>query len=157
MEVVRQPEALPSCCIMCPGSAREWFIDTGIQIEWYGAVVICKLCVVAMGQMFGMLTEVQAENVLNNRNVLQQEIFELQKKLAGLEMVERGMAAAGYVVPDHSGDVSVPSSSHQGNESGLSESKGSVGDEGGAAPESVHDEGVDVIRSDEPSPGILSL
>lgn len=146
-----QVTALPGTCIMCPRSVRPEFIDTGIQIEWFGAVILCNYCVVQMGQMFGMLTQEQVDELKLAIVERDNTIFELRKQLSGLENIRLGLALAGYVVPDNPSDESVPSGRSEAPDSRPSSGQILLDLGTGKAPEQVHDEGLAELRPDDRS------
>lgn len=159
MQVItrQQAVALPGTCIFCPGSVRDRFVDTGIQVEWYGAIIICEQCVTSMGQQFGMVTRGQVSNLEAIMLEKVDEIFSLQTQLATLEGVRNALAAGGWVAPDGTGVLAVPSPARSGDD-GVAPPPGSdVGTQGGAAPEQVHDEGLAELRSDERGTGVLNI
>jgi hypothetical protein len=50
--VTNKIEALPGCCFICHSSNRNAYVDTGINIEYEGAIFICDTC---MSEMAGLL------------------------------------------------------------------------------------------------------
>lgn len=159
MQVItrQQAVALPGTCIFCPGSVRDRFVDTGIQVEWYGAIIICEQCVTSMGQMFGMATRGQVSDLETIIVEKMDIIFSLQTQLAALEGVRDALAAGGWVAPDGTGVLDVPSSDGEGTSNSASPRQGDVGAQGGATPEQVHDEGLAELRSDERNSGVLNI
>lgn len=144
-----QVVALPGTCLFCPGSVRSRFIDTTIQMEWHGAVIICEQCVIAMGQMFGMLTNEQANQINQGGNALLEENFELRRQLAALEGVKDALVDGGWMAPDSPRAVSVPQISRPGAAPGTPSGQDDVGSQGGASPEPVHDAALAGLRADD--------
>lgn len=141
--------------MLCPGSVRSRFIDTEIQIEWYGAVILCDLCVIEMGRLFGMAPVEEVGRLMSTLAEKNVQIFELQKQLAALEGVRDALAAGGWVAPDSSNVLAVPSPDGEGTADSTSPGQGDVGAQGGATPESVHDEGLAELRPDGRSDGSI--
>lgn len=143
--------------MFCPGSVRDFFIDTGIQIEWYGAVIICQECVTAMGQQFRMLSEGQAELLRSALAESDNTIYELQKRLAALEGVQDALVAGGWVAPDSARVLDVPSSDDEGPSVDASTEGGDVGTERGETPQSVHDAALARLRPNVSGDAVLNL
>jgi hypothetical protein len=74
--IVDKPTAMPAKCRICSvgsDSDREWWIDTGVMEEWYGAVYYCSTCLTQMANMAGFLSiEQAAELDRDNQNVRKQ-------------------------------------------------------------------------------------
>lgn len=163
-QVVKDPSAIPACCLFCPGSAREQYIDTGAQMDYYGAVYICDQCVIAMASQLGCATPERTSQYDRRFKELTNEKFELLKRVAGLEAAVRGLADAGLVpipqLPDPG--VLLPDAQGQGGESqerseapqrGLDQ----VGGGEGTSPESSDDESLAGVHTDDQPDGGFQL
>lgn len=89
--VVQFPAALPGDCLLCHGSPdnRDWFVDVGFSMDWYGAVYLCCDCIIEITNIVGFLTPDQATQIKTERDSLVQENFDLLRKLAELVEVDR--------------------------------------------------------------------
>lgn len=157
MFATNTPMALPGTCIMCPGSVRRWFIDTEIQIEWYGAILICDECVTHMGHLFGMKTQAEVDILVTTLAEKEDVIYELQKQLAALEGVRDGLVAGGWVAPDSARMLDVPSPADERVTEPTSDQGSDVGAERGETPQSVHDEVMARLRPDATTGSVLDI
>lgn len=84
MQVIQNPLVPPACCIFCPGSVRDQYIDTEISFEFYGAILVCDQCIANMGAMLGMAS-VETNAAKNNKiNHLEVQNYELMKQVVVL-------------------------------------------------------------------------
>lgn len=90
------PEALPASCLFCPGSVREWYIDCEYDIEFHGAMYVCKECMLEMARKAGFYSTEETEKQRMLVVETQERNFELQKRIAGLEKAIEGLMDAGY-------------------------------------------------------------
>lgn len=156
MIVTDAPAALPSSCIRCPGSTRKRYIDTDLHIEFHGAVYICDECVTEMGRLLGMLSADQAEDLFTDLSLRDSEVYELKRKVAGLEAAVRGLADAGFEpVPQRrdpgilSSDVAGQGDISTGAESLAPSGADNLGEGAGTAPQPGDDEQLAGVRSDD--------
>jgi len=57
------PPALPGQCYLCAVATRNRYVDLETQVEFYGAMYLCELCIAEMGQKLGMATEEQVTDL----------------------------------------------------------------------------------------------
>ncbi len=167
MELTTSPVALPGTCMMCPGSVRKLYVDTGIQIEWFGAVIICDECIKHMGRMMGMITVEERDVLVTTITEKDEENYDLRKQIAALEGVKDALVAGGWVAPDDPRSMVVPhaddegsrvepSAGDRGPEVGVEDQGSGLAPQGGASTESLHDEVMARLRPDATS-GFLKL
>jgi len=51
--------ALPAKCAVCGGVNKEFYVDFGLQIEFFGAIYFCNECMNAAGARVGLVPEAQ--------------------------------------------------------------------------------------------------
>lgn len=159
MQIVIHPQALPACCIFCPGSVRDRYIDTELQIEFHGAVYICDTCILSMGRMIGMISKEQAEILILENTETSTRMFHLQRRQAALESSLRDLADAGYdnVRLNEHGDLSAHFADDEslladGTRALPERTQGAaaiLGSRAGTPPESSNDEGLGVVHADD--------
>lgn len=162
-QVVTHPGALPGECFLCAGDSttREWFIDTGRQMEFHGAVYICNECLLEMAAMVGCASQVETTALVEAHMLLEQKVFGLETELAGMYEMERAIdvfirarSSRSYLRPDgsHAGLDAAGRNVSDADNSGLTEDRPSdgeapVGTGAGAPSESGDGQGVDELRS----------
>ncbi len=165
MQIVTHPAALPACCVVCRGGVGP-FVDTELQFDWYGAMYICSDCILHTGRMIGMISKDQAEKLIAENVAASEARFELETKLARLttlestlnDLVDSGVLGSRLGVAGSSGRSGEALSDFLKVVDGSS-GEGAPGAEddlesgAGKAAEPLHDEGVDVLRSDERQSG----
>lgn len=167
MQLTTSPLALPASCMLCPGSVRKLYVDTGVQIEWFGAIILCDECIKHMGRMIGMITEADRDTLVTTLAEKEDRLYELQKQLAALEGVKNALVAGGWMAPDdprgmvvsHADDEGPRGESptdDRGLEVGVEDQGGGLASQGGAPPESLHDEVMARLRPNAAS-GFLKL
>lgn len=87
---VERPFALPGCCALCGKADDEWYIDTGRQIEFLGAVYICKSCIQQIAGIVGYATPEGVVQMLSDIRNLTQERDDLKNQVTGLEEILSG-------------------------------------------------------------------
>lgn len=167
MDLITSPVALPATCMLCPGSVRKLYVDTGVQIEWFGAVILCDECIKHMGRMIGMITEADRDTLVTTLAEKDEQLYELRKQIAALKGVQDALVAGGWVAPDDPRSVVVPHADDEGPRGEPSEGDGGppagvadqgsdVAPDGGEASESLHDEIMARLRPNA-ADGILKL
>lgn len=134
MILTTAPQALPGSCYQCGSASRDSYIDTGSSVEFHGAVYYCCECVAEMAALMGFLPPDRVQGLELKIEILEQELFEAQRKAAGYERALDGLRFAGHDVPNPPpvgvGIVEAPEPS----DAGASEREDSVaGGEGTAA------------------------
>lgn len=148
MEKIQYPQALPGCCWLCRSSNREYYIDTQQSIDFYGAVYLCDKCIEEMASHFGMLSVVDAKNLQEANKDLEEDKFNLQVQVSGLEQAIDGLRIAGRIdvrtdsVRNSSLPVSEPTETVPGGEEFM-------GSERGTSDESSDDSDVGELHSNE--------
>jgi hypothetical protein len=162
--IVEVPQAAPGECLLCRGEAsnRQWFVDTGISWDYYGAIYICNECVLEITHILGFITPQEAVELKTDRDVLAGEVHHLSVQLASLHSLENAVddflesrnrlagLRVGSSVPissEPATDSSVESIDG-GAEGGSPPTEGSVGSGAGTTPESDDDEGMAELHSD---------
>lgn len=69
-KVVDQPYALPSKCSFCGighnEDGKRVFIDTTLDLDWYGVVYICSTCFIQVAQALGFIAPEAWEKVVES-------------------------------------------------------------------------------------------
>lgn len=93
-----KPTASPGKCRLCgvgSDSDREWWIDTGVMEEWYGAVYYCSICLTQMANMAGFLSREQAAELDRDNENVRKQLRDYEADFALLRTV--GIDAASIV------------------------------------------------------------
>lgn len=65
---IDKPTALPGCCTFCSRPTDpNGFVDTGMELEYHGAIQVCYRCVCRMHDAFGF--DATARQIINEDNV----------------------------------------------------------------------------------------
>lgn len=99
MLITDNPLALPASCIFCPGSVREWYVDTQLDVEFHGALYICNKCLAEMGRLAGYTPPEDTEALNKKIAHLEEDNFNLSRKVDGLERAISGMVDGGIARP----------------------------------------------------------
>lgn len=149
MRLTQSPEALPGSCFIaaCGSASRANYIDTGMSMEFHGAVYICDQCLAEMARLLGFSTQMDTFELRNRIDQLERQNYEYRRQLDGLEMVVNGFTLSrGTGGVDSVPDVDLAPSEP---DEGVSEPDEEVGTGEGAPPESVHDERVAKLSDDD--------
>lgn len=69
-KVVDQPYALPSKCAFCGighnEDGRRVFIDTTLDLDWYGVVYICSTCFIEVAEALGFISPEAWEKIVKD-------------------------------------------------------------------------------------------
>lgn len=149
MEKVEYCTALPGCCYLCRSSNREWYIDTGQSIDFYGAVYICDECIMEMSTLAGMITPIHADELAARIRFFEEENFDLRVKVSGLEQAIDGLRIAGRI--SGSDPIGIPHMDSSPESEGSQGTEGQLGTGERTSPEPSNDEGVGELHSDESS------
>lgn len=160
MQLIYTPTLPPGCCFICRGSIRDSYIDTNVQHDFDGAFYICNMCLGEMAKMYAYLSFDEYKDIRVANEELQAQNYELIKRVGELEEIERALARAGYKRTADGHVVAVggwmpPADADSGIQ--LLGSTESVGVGEGENAESLHDEGVGELHSDEQSASEFSL
>ena len=153
MLITDNPLALPAACIFCPGSVREWYVDTELQVEFHGALYICNKCLAEMGRLAGYTTPEDTEALNKKISHLEDDNYNLSIKVDGLEKAIEGLVAGNYPRPGgaklsaNSVDVSAPKM----DELPIQRTTEDVGDRTGTFAEPSDDEGMAELSDDASS------
>lgn len=96
MHITDNPLALPASCLFCPGSVREWYVDTEYDVEFHGALYICNKCLAEMARLANYTTPEDTEAFNKKISHLEEDNFSLSTKVDGLERAINGMVDGGY-------------------------------------------------------------
>lgn len=134
--------ALPSKCAVCQTMAKgiTRFIDFGEDLDFYGAIVICELCVVNAAEQLGTLVPVakfkSAEATADN---FLQRLREANEKVDALESL---IAAYGFgrhldFSPDSGSDLPLPLGEADQDDNAGSDSASEPSESGPTEPATV--------------------
>lgn len=93
--LTKSPQALPGKCGGC-GRATDnlGFIDTGLQFDYYGALLFCSECVLTMASKFGYITTEVADKLISKVAELETETIIQRDAILKLEEALDGLQAA---------------------------------------------------------------
>lgn len=80
-----------NACYLCGSPQRilagtpEPMIDTGLSIDWEGFLIFCSHCVVEMGHLLGMSTDLESDALKLENSELRTELDEVREKLSASE------------------------------------------------------------------------
>lgn len=150
MHITDNPLALPAACIFCPGSVREWYVDTELQVEFHGALYICNKCLAEMGRLANYTPPEDTEALNKKLAHLEEDNYNLSRKVDGLERAISGMVdsgiprSSGAKLDSYSVDVSAPKMDKLPASATIED----VGVGAGAFAEPSNDEGVAELPDD---------
>ena len=154
MHITTNLVALPGCCFICKGAQRDFYIDTGVSLDYEGAFYICNLCLNDMAHQAKFISEDEYKDLRAAKEESDHLNYELIKRVGGLEESLRALANAGYNYKPDIGVVVDGGYLPQTVESDTEESfRGteSLGAGEGASSEPSDDEGMAELRSDDSS------
>jgi hypothetical protein len=160
MQLVYAPTLPPGCCFICRASIRDSYVDTGISLDYDGAFYICNMCLGEMAKLYAYLSFDEYKELRISNEELQAQNYELIKRLGDLEKIHDALASAGYRLTDDGNVVVRGGYATKIAESGAAEffsAEDSVGIGEGETAESLHDEGMDELHSNEQSASDFSL
>lgn len=67
------PKLRPGCCFLCRGTQNGPFIDTGVSIQWEGAIIICRACITQMFTQLDLPIIVNEEEIQERVEVARNE------------------------------------------------------------------------------------
>ena len=134
--------ALPSQCAVCHTHAKgvTRFIDFGSDIDFYGAIVICELCVVNAAESLGTMVPVaKYENEKNLKSSLHDAWMTEKEKVKALESI---IAAYGFdrhidSSANSGSDLPLPLGETDEDNSGKVDSKSKPSKSGSSEPATV--------------------
>lgn len=153
MEITYSPAALPGSCFFCGSGGREFYVDTGLSVEFHGAMYICNICCEEIAKTVKFIPHSEYKALRAENEQLSELTYQLRTKLDVVEESLRGLVNAGYRYDDgnvvRSGgafleDVSIA-------ETPVSDGAGELGTGEGTSPEQSDDEGMGELRSDDTS------
>lgn len=163
VRIIPHPQALPGQCYYCGSATREWYLDTGIQMEFYGAVIFCNECMNNMMEISGYASRDTVSKLCEENREIKalKELYE--NKAIALEQAINALKVAGYGTNNL--DIDGPSLSDYGSvlSSDSSPSKDipdgerqlEFGEEGPSEQDS--DEGVADLSSSDSEPNPFSI
>lgn len=149
MQIVNAPVALPGCCFICGAASREFFIDTGRSIEFHGAVYFCSECLTEIATAAGFLSVKNTALLKFEMEKLENKVFELTKREAGLEQTVRGLVTAGFSLPDKPNGNGHSDLVIEKSEDGTSGAEDYVGEGKGTPSEPIEHENVGELRPND--------
>ncbi len=144
--IVEVPSALPGSCKCCGSASKKFYIDTGTQEEFYGAVYYCNDCMGEMAELAGYVTPIANLKIVE---MLEELLAEREDTLTKVEEVINAVSNGlkfdnPSVTNDHL--LETVRSLKQKLSRGTSE----LGEGTGTPPESSNDEGMAELRSTVP-------
>ena len=107
IQVIDYPYALPSKCVVCGGGAeteRE-FVDFGMQVDPYGAIYFCTLCIAEVAAAVGFIdaktykdSQIELFNMVQENTTLEAENREFRR-------VYSTLSGLGALIPTVSADA----------------------------------------------------
>lgn len=88
VELTTDPKASPHVCIKCKAHSqvRDWFVDTGTEVEWEGILYICNFCMADIVRVTPDFMSVQAhKEIVSEYTASLDELAALQQSLRMLE------------------------------------------------------------------------
>lgn len=96
--ILDQPYSLPSKCSFCGighnEDGKRQFIDTGLDLDWYGVVYICSTCFIEIAQTLGFLSPQQYTHVADAG-------IEAEVENRGLKVENDALRTALNLLSDH--------------------------------------------------------
>lgn len=147
-QFIETPVAAPGCCKCCGSATKKFYIDTGTQEEFYGAVYYCCECIGEMANLAGFVSPIAnfetlelLEGLYNERQAYQAVVKDF------IDVARRNLDLSLIInTPDDSILESINSLKQK-----LSVGKSELGEGERTSTESSNDEGMDELRSVEPS------
>lgn len=99
ISVITDLVALPAKCYYCGGADKSSYLDTGIQIEYYGALIFCNECFNAMAEVYGYISPHKAAAYREVIPRMEQKIQELEAQRQAMELAIEELKKAGYDNP----------------------------------------------------------
>lgn len=88
LKLVRSMSLVPHCCAICGGTPRDddgnqepSVLAGGVDIDWGGALYICKSCGQVIAELFGGLSLVHANGLRGRVEYLEERERELEEAL----------------------------------------------------------------------------
>jgi hypothetical protein len=158
--ITNAPEALPGSCFLCSTASREFFVDTGMQVEFHGAFYICNECLAEMARLVGFETPGNVMALRATKDSLEKKVFDLTRDIDALERVVDGYSRLGRtsnsgIITDTSVLQQLPFDSLS--DERASEGEASLGDGTSESPESSNESGMADVRPTESNEFTLEL
>lgn len=94
--ITTHPQALPGQCALTGKSDDEWYIDTGLDIPFHGAIYIGASAFKEIAGLLGYADPDVVNSLKMGIDQLQTDKAETLIKIDGLERAVNGLVAAGY-------------------------------------------------------------
>ena len=94
-KVVNHPEALPNKCVSCSvsfGDEKRKFIDTTLDLDFYGVVYFCTNCFLEIANMLGFVSPEQNVGIISAFNSIQESAQRLVLENEALRSSLRDLA-----------------------------------------------------------------
>jgi hypothetical protein len=88
---------LPGKCYYCGGATKEKYLDTGIQIEFYGALIICEECMSFLASKMNYITPNIADELKVDNEALKLELADQKLKFMALEQALNSLKVSGHL------------------------------------------------------------
>ncbi len=153
--VVERPHALPGSCMLTGKADDTYYIDTGIDIPFHGAVYIGSSALEEIAELIGWIKPDDYSELQNNNDALSSRLVTETKRNDHLQKALNELNSVGFEYrtfdssPSSGGNVGLVSEQADvRNEDGREGGTPSVGEGEGESLESLDDEGVGELRSD---------
>lgn len=74
--IIEVPDVQPGKCANCGASKNDGrkYVDIGLHIEWYGALILCGLCLQDIANHFGLFDEIKQNmaGLIEDRNTVEE-------------------------------------------------------------------------------------
>lgn len=124
------PVGQPGKCANCGSSRKDgrMYVDIGLQVDWYGAVIFCTLCLTDIAKNAGLFNRLLSEieflkNRITSHDSLRTSVEEISVTLVTkMEEFKEHVAELRSTIDDISPDssINVESESATGGKSGIS-------------------------------------
>lgn len=140
-QLVDVPQALPGECLLCGGHDRDFFVDTGRNLEFHGAIYFCSDCLNEIGIQAGYAPPSLRKELEHKIESLEKTVYELTVANEGLEEAVHGLRRARNLSIPVTVDSPGVFSSTPVAESAASTGAPGVGSGESESPEPLHGEG----------------
>lgn len=148
--VLDTPRAAPAVCGVCGyGGPERTYLDLDLTFEYYGALILCDVCVMSMSEMFGYILPAQARALEQRVEEAERELIVLRAATQNLENLSVSLSALGFS-RNSSGVGNLASGDAQGAEPVSEESDSGEGSAELTTDESSDESGPDDVRDPLP-------
>jgi hypothetical protein len=108
VQVISVPIAAPGVCVLCgtSGGDNRTFIDFGKQLDWYGAIYFCNICIAEISRAIGFVPVDDFNELYSDLRKLK---IDHEKLKANYVVIKNALANMLNDHPDNTSDDNVPS------------------------------------------------